>query len=55
MLYYRLYFRGPRGFAGFEDFEAHDDEAAFAIVHSLERGLDMELWNEGRFVGPIPA
>ena len=56
LLYYRLYFWGRTSarIAGFEEFEADNDEAALALAPDYERGLAMELWNEGRMVAAFP-
>jgi hypothetical protein len=50
MHYYRLYFM--HRFSGhidhFREFEAEDDEAAFAIAEGWREDGPMELWNRER-------
>jgi hypothetical protein len=50
MRYYRLYFMDR--FSGhidhFREFDAEDDEAAFAIAENWREDRPMELWNRER-------
>ena len=50
MRYYRLYFMDR--FSGhidhFREFEAEDDESAFAIAERWQEHSPMELWNRER-------
>ena len=50
MRYYRLYFMDR--FSGhidhFREFEAEDDNAAFAVAEAWRNGEVMELWNQER-------
>lgn len=50
MRYYRLYFmdRFSGHIDNFREFEAEDDESAFAIAERWHEDSPMELWNRER-------